>query len=75
MKKLIALLMGLVLVFSFNACGSTSPSNTSQAESSVGEQETSRPESGKTLVVYFSATGNTEEAANYIAAATNADNF
>lgn len=28
---------------------------------------------GKTLVVYFSATGNTEEAANYIAAATGAD--
>lgn len=30
---------------------------------------------GKTLVVYFSATGNTEEAANYIAAATGADVF
>lgn len=28
---------------------------------------------GKTLVVYYSATGNTEEAANYIAAATGAD--
>lgn len=30
---------------------------------------------GKTLVVYYSATGNTEEAAGYIAAATNADLF
>ena len=30
---------------------------------------------GKTLVVYFSATGNTEEAASYIAAATGADMF
>lgn len=30
---------------------------------------------GKTLVVYYSATGNTEEAANYIAAATGADLF
>lgn len=28
---------------------------------------------GKTLVVYYSATGNTEEAAGYIAAATGAD--
>ena len=28
---------------------------------------------GKTLVVYYSATGNTEEAASYIAAATGAD--
>ena len=70
MKKWITLLMGLVLVFSFTACGSTSSSNASQTESSVEE-----PESGKTLVVYYSATGNTEEAANYIAAATNADIF
>ncbi|MGM9537053.1 MAG: flavodoxin [Candidatus Onthomonas sp.] len=30
---------------------------------------------GKTLVVYYSATGNTEEAANYIAAATGANLF
>lgn len=30
---------------------------------------------GKILVVYFSTTGNTEEAANYIAAATGADMF
>lgn len=70
MKKWIALLMGLVLIFSFTACGSNSSSAPSQTESSVEE-----PESGKTLVVYFSATGNTEEAANYIVAATNADVF
>lgn len=70
MKKLIALFWGLVLVFSFTACGNTSPSNSSQTESSAEE-----PESEKTLVVYYSATGNTEEAANYIAAATNADVF
>lgn len=100
MKKWIALLMGLVLVFSFTACGSNSSSAPSQAESSVEEQGASQPEtsatetsesdisenalpadletepeSGKTLVVYFSATGNTEEAANYIVAATNADVF
>lgn len=30
---------------------------------------------GKTLVVYYSATGNTEKAANYIAATTGADTF
>lgn len=83
MKKLIALFMGLVLVFSFTACGNTSPSNSLQTESSAEEQETSAAEatesdvseSRKTLVVYYSATGNTEEAANYIAAATNADVF
>ena len=32
-------------------------------------------ETGRTLVVYYSATGNTEEAAGYIAAAANADIF
>ena len=36
------------------------------------ESEASQKETltGKTLVVYFSATGNTESAANYIAQAT-----
>ena len=39
------------------------------------EAPTTEPEAneGKTLVVYYSATGNTEEAASYIAAATGAD--
>lgn len=36
---------------------------------------TTNPDQGKTLVVYYSATGNTEEVANYIAAAANADIF
>ena len=98
MKKLIAFFMGLVLVFSFTACGSTNSSSSSQTASSEPETsslETSateiteadvsesdlpsdletEPGSGKTLVVYYSATGNTEEAANFIAAATNADVF
>ena len=35
--------------------------------------EDTEPKEGKTLVVYYSATGNTEEAASYIAAATGAD--
>lgn len=55
-------------------------SATEATESDVSESELpsdleTEPESGKTLVVYYSATGNTEEAANYIAAATNADVF
>ncbi|MDO4325847.1 MAG: flavodoxin [bacterium] len=40
------------------------------AEASADESESTE---GKVLVVYYSATGNTEEAANYIAAATGAD--
>lgn len=37
--------------------------------------QNSTDEAGKTLVVYYSATGNTENVANYIAAATNGDLF
>ena len=88
MKRLAVLFMGLVFVLSLTACGSNPSSNSSQTEASLAETvESDGPESdlssyseteaenGKTLVVYFSATGNTEEAANYISAATNADIF
>lgn len=75
MKKWIALLMGLVLVFSFTACGSTDPSKSDAPESEQPSDLEAERKSGKTLVVYYSSTGNTEEAANYIAAATNADLF
>ena len=44
-------------------------------ETSTEPEEQPESTEGKTLVVYYSATGNTEEAANYIAAATNADVF
>ena len=42
---------------------------------SSAEAQQSTDEAGKTLVVYYSATGNTENVANYIAAATNGDLF
>ena len=48
------------------------------AESDTAPAATAEPvagESGDTLVVYFSATGNTENVANYIAEATGADIF
>ena len=49
----------------------------SAAEDSEAVQESAAEESeaqgGKTLVVYYSATGNTEEVAGYIAEATGAD--
>lgn len=43
-----------------------------EADTEEPSEDTESTE-GKTLVVYYSATGNTEEAANYIAAATGAD--
>lgn len=47
-------------------------SDTEDNAESMSENNT---ESGKTLVVYYSATGHTEGVAGYIAAATNADMF
>lgn len=41
----------------------------------ASEPSRAENESGKTLVVYYSATGTTENVANYIAAATGADLF
>lgn len=102
MKKLVALLLSLSMIFALTACGSNSSTNNaadtqsgSESTEAVTETPTEEPTEapaetstetdteepsedtesteGKTLVVYYSATGNTEEAANYIAAATGAD--
>lgn len=45
------------------------------ADASAEDQSQTSAEGGKTLVVYYSATGHTENVAGYIAAATNADIF
>lgn len=81
MKKLTALLLSVVLVLSLAACGSANKpaSSTTQPESSSTapaepEPET-QPETGKTLVVYYSASGNTERVAKDIAEAAGADLF
>ena len=85
MKKLTALLMSLMMIVSLAACGSGTP-NSSAPEASAPEStlpaepeseapQEQEPQTGKTLVVYFSATGNTETAANYIAQATGGDLF
>lgn len=84
MKKLTALFLSLVLVFVFAACSNnaeekeTQPSSENQTVSNTSEQSTgenNNMQTGKTLVVYFSASGNTENAANYIAKASNGDLF
>ena len=90
MKKLTALLLSVVLVLSLAACGSANKpaSSTTQPETSApteqpessstapaeSEPET-QPETGKTLVVYYSASGNTERVAKDIAEAAGADIF
>lgn len=90
MKKLTALLLSVVLVLGLAACGSANKpaSSTTRPETSApteqpessstapaeSEPET-QPETGKTLVVYYSASGNTERVAKDIAEAAGADLF
>ena len=57
-----------------NADSTVSEEQTSE-ESSADETDNVDTETGKTLVIYFSATGNTKDAAEYIAAETGADIF
>lgn len=104
MKKLIALLLGIIMIFSLAACAGTTPDtplgttanngtqnttnntndtknpdNTTSGENgttgtSSTTESTDTPdtpaEGGKTLVVYFSGSGNTKRVAEDIAAAT-----
>ncbi|HIU25255.1 MAG TPA: flavodoxin [Candidatus Copromorpha excrementigallinarum] len=67
MKKLTALLTGILMVLGLAACGSSSDGDQAQAGDGEG--------GGNVLVVYYSATGNTEEVAQYIADATGGDLF
>ena len=81
MKKLIALLLGLVMIFSLVSCTDTTPGTPSGTNGNNGSQKpdgangTSGKADGKTLVVYFSGSGNTERVAGYIAEATGATLF
>ena len=81
MKKFIALLLGILMIFSLAACAKTTPDTPSETTPNNGAQKTdgtngttNTPNTpigkGKTLVVYFSGSGNTERVAGYIADAT-----
>ena len=86
-KRLSSLLLACVMLFSLAACGQaatateveaqtpaeTDPSaQTTPTDAAAPADETA---GGSVLVAYFSATGNTENAANYIADATGGDLF
>ena len=87
MKKLTALLLSLALVFSLAACGSSTTREDSKddvqtpavdnADTPAPEEptEADEPQTGKTLVVYYSASGNTARVAQDIAQAAGADLF
>lgn len=80
MKKLTAVLMSLMLIFGLAACGEREqPADSGSADPSGNKTETVAESgsagTGKTLVVYYSATGNTEDVASYIAKATDGELF
>lgn len=78
MKKIISVFMVFTLLFVFAACSNNAndESETQSAGENVSQPSNeNQPGSGKILVVYFSASGNTETAAQYIAKATNGDVF
>lgn len=74
-KKIAAVLLTCIVAIGLMAgCGA---SNTNQSASNNDSQSTSTNQSGneKTLVVYYSASGNTKDAAEKIAKITEADLF
>ena len=87
MKKITALFLSLAMVLALSACSSgttTEPTDEPASQTASGAAQTSSEQaepqstdsaSGNTLVVYFSATGNTEEAAGHIANLTGGDLF
>lgn len=86
MKKLATVVLSCLLMFCLVACssggsGSTSSADTSSSSVSSASDETSATteesstDLGNVLVVYYSATGNTERVANSIAEATGGDFF
>lgn len=89
MKRVLSILLAGALAFTLAACGSDQPDPTPSADSSaepsaapssepstVPTESESQPSSGgKTLVVYYSATGSTQRVAGYIADTLGADQF
>lgn len=85
-KKVMAVLTGMLLVISLSACGNeiqeeqkaeSQPEQQVEDRTEVSMEDTGQvsAEGGKTLVVYYSATGHTETVAGYIAAETDGDIF
>lgn len=90
MKKTLLTILNVFLILAFSACvnqvnknaeitSAISETSQSENENSTSEQtaanNTTQNSDKKTLVVYFSATGNTREIAEYIASATDGDLF
>ena len=79
MKKLTSILLLAAMALSLAACGSSAPASTpapaETTEAPADTAEAAAQETGKVLVVYYSASGNTARVANDIAEAAGADVF
>lgn len=82
MKKILTILLTLCLIIGLTACSGSSSeeaADTDNGAEKTAEEQTEAPETNgsgsgdATLVVYFSATGNTRSVAEKIASITNAD--
>lgn len=71
MKKILAILLSITCILTLAACSS----NSKEEETTETETTSQTITNKKTLVVYYSATGNTKEVANYIASTTQGDLF
>lgn len=91
MRNISKIILCTAAAISFSACGNTETADTSEqpiptlfeteevtsetAEADISEADETSSDTSKKLVVYFSATGNTENAAEAIAKATDCDVF
>lgn len=79
MKKIFSILTACIMIFSLSACGNNTQTNESSVsqrnESSSDISETTQASPTKTLIIYFSCTGNTRKAAEEIKRLTDADVF
>ena len=77
LKKVIGFAMAAIMVFALAACGQSSEGNNESAEKDAAvpavEEEADTNGDGKTLVAYFSWSGNTKEMASHIAKQTGGD--
>ena len=83
MKKFSILIMGILITLGLAGCGDTGTETTMQitdaSPMTLATEDAAdnggNAGTGNTLVVYYSATGNTEKVAHYIAEATGGDVF
>lgn len=87
-KKLLSIILaGVTAIGLMSGCGSTNQNssssnndnknanNTAESDSNVADDTTAAASNGKTLVVYYSATGNTKNVAETIVQVTGGDLF